>query len=164
MTDTTYSFILRTLTTNYSTLNGVIGQLKVPGYRFPWSLCISTLRNPGKICPDSCCLWNCEKLLFAGKLNSRKLKRILMEADPCRLEITNSKDMENGHGDYVCLCDSNACCDKCECKAEHYYEELLKRRPELRKETVEIDQPEFKSVVKEAWQAGMREAKRTIKW
>ena len=87
-----------------------------------------------------------------------------MEADPCRLEITNSKDMENGHGDYVCLCDSDACCDKCECKAEHYYEELLKRRPELRKETVEIDQPEFKSVVKEAWKAGMREAKRTIKW
>lgn len=163
MTEETYAFILKTLKMNYSTYNGVIGQLKVTGSRFPWSLCISTIRNPGKLCPDSCCLWNCDKLLFAGKLNSRKLKRILMGADPCRLEITNSKDMEYGHGDYICLCDSKACKDKCECRAENYYENLLKRRPELNQETVKIKQPEFKSVVKEAWKAGMKEAKKLIK-
>lgn len=163
MTQETYEFILHTLKVNYSTFNGIIGQLRVPGYRFPWSLCLSTLRNEGKLTPDSCCLWNCDKLLFAGKLSSRKLRRILMEADPCRLEITNSKDMENGHGDFVCLCDSFTCKQSCECRAEHYYEELLKRRPELSKETVKMKQPEFKSIVEQTWKAGMKEAEKIIK-
>ena len=164
MTEETCNFILSTLKNNFSTLNGVIGQLRVPGYRFPWSLCISTLRNPGKMCPDSCSLWNCEKLLFTGKLNSKKLKRILMEADPCRLEITNSKDMENGHGDFVCLADRQKCNCSCDCKAAEYYEALMKRRPELNRDIITIKKPVFKSVVEEAWKAGMKEAKRTIKW
>ena len=163
MTEETYAFILKTLKSNYSTLNGVIGQLKVSGSRFPWSLCISTIRNEGRLCPDSGSLWDGDKLLFQGKLNSRKLKRILMEADPCRLEITNSKDMEYGHGDYVCLCSSDTCNDKCECRAVDYYKNLLKRRPELNRETVKIKQTAFKSVVEEAWEAGMKEAKKQIK-
>ena len=163
MTEDIYNYILRTLKINYSTSNGIVGQLKVKNSRFPWSLCMSTIRNEGKLIPDSCTLWDSEKLLYAGKLNSRKLKRIIMEGDPCRLEITNAKDMENGPGDFVCLKCEDACKTSCPCRAENYWNDLLKRRPELNKEMIKLKQPEFKIHITEAWKAGMKEGKRQIK-
>lgn len=163
MTEDTYSYILRVLKTNYSTSNGIVGQLKVSTSRFPWSLCMSTIRNEGKLIPDSCVLWDGEKLLYAGKINSKKLKRIIMSSDPCRLEITTAKDMENGPGDYICLKHECECSGKCPCKAENYWKDLLERRPELNKETIEMKQPEFKSHILDAWKAGMKEGKKTIK-
>jgi len=163
MTEETYSYILRVLKVNYSTSNGVIGQLKTSITRFPLSLCMSTLRNDGKLIPDQCTLWDSEKLLYAGKVSSRKLKRILMEADPCRLEITNAREMENGHGDFVCLKDCKSCVNKCPCKAESYWEDLLRRRPEFNKEELKMKKPELKSIVTTAWKNGLKTAKKLIK-
>ena len=163
MQEETYNYIISILKANYSTTVGVIGQLKVPCYKLPWSLCISTLRNEGKIIPDSCVLWDSDKLLYAGKLSSKKLKKLIMDASPCRLEITNAQDMENGHGDYVCLSDSCKCKKNCLCKAEHYWENLLKRRPELNRDFIVVEKPELKSIVTQAWKNGMKEAKKEIK-
>lgn len=156
-------FLIHILTVNYSTFNGVIGQLKVPEKRYPLSLCISTLRNENKLIPDSCSLWDSDKLLFQGKLKSKRLRKLLERFDPCRLEITNSKDMEYGHGDYVCLCDSLTCPYSCECKAENYYEDLLKRRPELGEEKVEFERPALKDFVKNIWKDGWKKGRKELK-
>ena len=163
MQEEIYNYIISVLKANYSTTVGVIGHLKVSCSKLPWSLCISTLRNEGKLIPDSCTLWDCEKLLYQGKLSSQKLKNLIMKASPCRLEITNAQDMENGHGDYVCLSDSCNCKRNCLCKAEHYWEDLLKRRPELDRDTVKLEKPELKSIVTQAWKNGMKEARKEIK-
>lgn len=163
MTDQTFAFVIDTLKSAYSTAHGVIGQLKVTGSRYPWSLCVSTMRNAGKLIPDSCILWDSEKLKFQGKLSSCALKRRLDKADPCRLEITNSEDMESGSGDFICLKDPCSCTQKCPCNVEGYFEELCRKHPEYRKKEVKMKQPEFKSVIKDAFTSGFKEAKHDLK-
>lgn len=163
MTDQTFAFIVDTLKASYSTAHGVIGQLKIKGSRFPWSLCLSTLRNAGKLIPDSCILWGGEKLKFQGKLSSCALRRRLEKADPCRLEVTNSEDMEAGPGDFICLKDPSSCKQKCPCNVEGYFEELCKKHPEYRRKEIKMKQPEFRSVITSAFTDGFKEAKRELK-
>lgn len=121
MTEETYKFVIDALTANYSTAHGVIGQFKTES-KIPLSLCISTVRNRSRLVPDSFCMWQGERMKAQGKLKSQHLKKILMKEDPCRLEITNAKDMEFGPGEYICLKEPCEACGKCPCINGHKFE------------------------------------------
>ena len=116
MTEENFSFIVSTLKSNYSTAHGVIGHFKAKDKKVPLTLCVSTLRNKGRLVPDSFCLWQGDKIRGKGKLKSETLFKKMDAFDPCRMEITNAQDMEFGPGEFFCLKDPEQCPYDCPAK------------------------------------------------
>lgn len=156
----TFKFLLRVAKSNFSTARGVIVNLRSKTVRTPLSLCLSTRRNKGKLVPTDCILWEGEKALYEGPVNSKRLANKLAKLQLCCAEVTNAEDMERGIGEFICMGDPKTCtCTSCKCRSESYYTKLKLKYPELGKDVIIVENNVIKKMVTDAWENGFRVAK-----
>lgn len=163
MTEQNFKFLVKTLVSHYSTNHGIIAHMRNGIHRTPYSICVGTLRNAGKIMPTDCVVWHGEKLIYKGKLNSKRLYNKLDSLNLCSMELTTAAEMERGEGKYICLGNYKDCnSGGCKCKAMAYWDNLRRKHPELDPDN-SLEKSPLCIMVTNAWKDGYKTARRTFK-
>ena len=160
MTQEKFDFLIDTLVSSFSVSRGVIGNMRSAKSRKPYTICVSNTRNKGTLVPTDCIVWDGEDTIYEGKLRSKLLKRKLDKLEVCCMELTTAEDMEKGRGDFICLGDYKTCKSKsCVCRAEAYWNELIKRYPTLNADRMVITNDKVHQLAVKAFKEGWKTQK-----
>lgn len=163
MTPGNFQFLVKTLQNHYSTNRGIIGHMRTGMSKIPYSICVSNTRNKDKIVPTDCIVWYGDKVVYKGRLKSKRLYNKLDALNVCCMELTTAEEMERGEGKFICLGDYKTCtAGGCKCKSLAYWDKLRRKYPELDPEN-SIKASPVSALVTAAWKDGWRTAKRKFK-
>lgn len=159
MDSTQFKQLIKKIEANYTSCTGSIAQMRGCNKHMPISICCSAFRNEGEFVPTECIVWDDNKIIYEGKLESGILRAKLNKYKRCCAEITSADEIEtNTPGEFLCFGDPDNCPDK-KCK---YKTIQLPRAEEEEKEEEEIIN-KCSDLLKAVWRQEIRKQKRKKK-